>query len=102
MGPVKVAAIDDFSLDQVERAAQMDAPYTVGLIFSTKYAPHGWSLGRRNEEMDARYFGFHRDVGPAMAARLLGGHVVWHEERGGQWAAVLHFDRPAVARLEQP
>jgi hypothetical protein len=30
---------------------------------------------------------------------MLGGKVVWHAERKGQWAAVLHFDRPQEARL---
>jgi hypothetical protein len=99
---VKVAPIDNFSLDQIGRAAQLNTPYTVGLIFSTKYAPHLWTFGRMNERMDARFFGFHHDLDPAMVARLLGGQVVWREERRGQWAAVLHFDRPAVARLNAP
>lgn len=102
--PVSVTAIDDFSFGQIQRAAQPGEHYTVGLIFSTKYEPPNWawSLGRANERMDARYFGFHHDLDPAIIARLLGGHVVWREQRKGQWAAVLQFDRPEVARLQQP
>jgi hypothetical protein len=101
--PVKVTSIDDFSYGQIQRAASSDEPYTVGLIFSTKYAPK-WSLnlGRLNEEMDARFFGFHYDLDPAVIARLLDGQVVWREQRKGEWAAVLHFDRPQIARLQQP
>jgi hypothetical protein len=101
--PIKVTSIDNFSFDQIQRAAQSDEPYTFGLIFSTKYAPR-WRLnfGRRNEEMDARFFGFHHDLDPASIARLLDGHIIWQEQRHGQWAAVLHFDRPQVARLQQP
>jgi hypothetical protein len=102
--PINVAAIDNFSFGQIQRAAHLDKPYTVGLIFSTKYEPPKWSLklGRRNQQMDARYFGFHTDLAPATIARLLNGQVVWSEQRKGEWAAVLHFDRPEEARLELP
>lgn len=98
--PVPVTAIDDFSLQQIQHAAQADDSYTVALIFSTKYAPR-WSItfGRFNRRMDARYFDFHRDLDPVIVGRLLGGQVVWSEHRKGQWAAVLHFDRAAQPRL---
>jgi Dolichyl-phosphate-mannose-protein mannosyltransferase len=96
---MQVAKIDNFSLQQIENAAQLTVPYTVGLIFSTKYDPPHlpFSLGRRNEAIDTRFFDFHRDLPPEMIARLLGGKVVWRAERQGQWAAVLHFDRPQEA-----
>jgi 4-amino-4-deoxy-L-arabinose transferase-like glycosyltransferase len=98
--PMQVASIDNFSLPQIEKAAQLSDPFTVGLIFSTKYDPPHlpFSLGRRNEAMDTRFFDFHYDLPPEMIARLLGGKVVWRAERQGQWAALLHFDRPQVAR----
>ncbi|MGC1294575.1 MAG: glycosyltransferase, partial [Alloacidobacterium sp.] len=101
--PMQVATIDNFSLPQVEKAAQLTDPYTVGLIFSTKYDPPHlpFSLGRKNEGFDTRFFDFHRDLPPEMIARLLGGKVVWRTERQGQWAAVLHFDRPQVATETQ-
>lgn len=101
--PTRVAAIENFSLAQIWRAAHSQNTYSVALIFSTKYNPPRWmlSLGRFNQRLDARYFGFHRDLDPALIARLLGGRVVWSERRNGQWAAVLRFDRPAAvdARL---
>ncbi len=102
--PISVTAIDDFSVGQIQRASQADKPYTVGLIFSTKYEPPKWrlNLGRSTERTDARFFGFHHDLDPETIARLLEGHVVWREQRKGQWAAVLHFDRPEEARLQQP
>jgi hypothetical protein len=98
--PVSVVSIDNFSLPQIERAATLPG-YTVGLIFSTKYDPPHlpFSLGARNEKLDRRYFDFHRDLPAEAIAGLLGGKVVWREERKGQWAAVLHFDRPQEARL---
>jgi hypothetical protein len=98
--PVSVETIDNFSLAQIQRAATLPG-YSVGLIFSTKYDPPHlpFSLGARNERLDRRYFDFHRDLPPEAIASLLGGKVVWHEEHKGQWAAVLHFDRPQEARL---
>ena len=98
--PVSVVTIDNFSLPQIQRAATLSG-YTVGIIFSTKYDPPHlpFSLGPRNEQLDRRYFDFHRDLPPEAIASMLGGKVVWHAERKGQWAAVLHFDRPQEARL---
>jgi hypothetical protein len=98
--PVSVVTIDNFSLPQIQRAATLSG-YTVGLIFSTKYDPPHLplSLGQGNEKLDRRYFDFHRDLPPEAIASMLGGKVVWHAERKGQWAAVLHFDRPQEARL---
>jgi Dolichyl-phosphate-mannose-protein mannosyltransferase len=102
--PVQVTAIDNFSLPQIEQAAQSTAPYTVGLIFSTKYDPPHLplSLGHKNQAFDERFFDFHQDLPPETIARLLAGKVTWQAERQGQWAAVLHFDRPQVATLQLP
>lgn len=101
--PVDVTAIDNFSYGQIQRAAQPGENYTVGLIFSTKYAPtRSLNLGRLNRRMDTRYFGFHYDLPPAVIARLLDGQVVWQEQRHGQWAAVVQFNRPQEAHLLLP
>lgn len=99
--PIQTVAIDNFSFDQMEAASRLGPQYSVALVFSTKYdPPHLWlSLGRSNEALDARYFDFHRDLPPESIARLLGGKIMWREERQGQWVAVLHFDRAEEARL---
>jgi hypothetical protein len=99
--PVPVAAIDNFSFGQIQKAAQIPQPYTAAFVFSTKYDPPHlpFSLGRRNEAIDMRFFDFHHDLAPPVIARLLDGTVTWQAERKGQWAAVLHFDRPQEAKL---
>jgi hypothetical protein len=99
--PIPIVAIDNFSFAQIQRAAQLTQPYTAALIFSTKYDPPRlpFSLGRRNEAIDTRFFDFHHDLMPAVIARLLDGAVTWQAQRKGQWAAVLHFDRPQEARF---
>jgi 4-amino-4-deoxy-L-arabinose transferase-like glycosyltransferase len=93
--PLRVTPIQNFSFPQILLASRSRQTYTTALIFSTKYNPPGWtlSLGRLNQRLDARYFGFHRDLDPALIARILRGRVVWSEQRHGQWAAVLHFNR---------
>jgi hypothetical protein len=75
----------------------------VGFAFSTKYdPPRLWlDLGSRNEALDTRFFDFHRDLAPGAIAHLLNGSIVWRDERQGEWAAVLHFNRPQVASLER-
>ncbi len=105
--PLPVIPIDNFSYAQIKIAqarATEEAggqPYTVALLFSTKYDPPGlvMQMGRQKRALDERFFGFHQDLPPEAVARLLGGTVVWQQQRRGQWAAVLHFDRPQLALL---
>ncbi len=98
--PVKTAAIDNFSIEQIEKAAGDPGAYDMALIFSTKWAPpaNQVNLGKRNESNDRKYFDFHRDLSPQEVALLLHGDVVWQAKRKGEWAAVLHFPRIVEAR----
>jgi hypothetical protein len=100
--PVQVVRIEDFSLEEVLSAADFRSHFEVALVFSTKYEPThpllerfaGWN------EMKRRFFGFHRDLPPEAAARILGGHVVFKEERKGQWAAVIEMEQGEVQNAE--
>jgi 4-amino-4-deoxy-L-arabinose transferase-like glycosyltransferase len=112
--PLPVIAIDNFSWPQIRVAQAMATqeaggqPYTVALVFSTKYDPPGpllrleGRLGQQNRALDERFFDFHEDLPAETVARLLGGQIVWQEQRHGQWAAVLHLDRPQVALATPP
>jgi hypothetical protein len=102
--PVRVVALENFSSEQVAQAMKVPEDYSAALVFSTKYdPPRLWlGLGRRNEELDTRYFDFHRDLPPGMIARALGGRVVWRAERKGQWAAVLRFARTGPSEASYP
>ncbi|HLV88093.1 MAG TPA: hypothetical protein VKV39_14000 [Candidatus Sulfotelmatobacter sp.] len=93
--PVKVVRIEDFSVDEMMSAAEFRTNFEVALVFSTKYEParplmEHW---QRWEEWKRRFFGYHRDLPPALAARILGGHVVFSQERKGQWVAVIELVR---------
>jgi hypothetical protein len=98
--PVAVTSIEDFSFPQIQRALQAPETYDVALVFNTKYIPKKqmWmpAFWRRAQE---KYFGQHADLPPEAVAQVLGGTVVFKEERGGQWAAVLVFDRARNAML---
>ena len=98
--PVSITSIEDFSLPQIQRAQQEPETYDVALLFNTKYVPQKrmWMplFWRRAQE---QYFGLHSDLPLEAAAQMLGGTVVFKEQRGGQWIAVLVFDRARNAQL---
>jgi hypothetical protein len=101
--PMAVVRISNFSLPEIQKAAASAQDFSTGFAFSTKFdPPRLWlDLGRRNEALDTRFFDFHRDLEPSAIAHLLDGKIVWRDERQGEWAAVLHFNRPQVASLER-
>ena len=102
--PVKTVAIQNFGIDQIQKAAADPGSYDVALIFSTKWQPpvNQLNLGQHNESADTKYFDFHRDLGPGEVAALLHGDVVWKAYRKGEWAAVIHFPRIVEAALGPP
>jgi hypothetical protein len=93
--PMRVVRIENFSLNEVLSAADFRSNYEVALIFSTKYepGPKGWDRWGTWTELKARFFGFHRDLPPAAVAQILGGHIVFSEQRPGQWVAVIEMGR---------
>jgi hypothetical protein len=93
--PLRVFRIEDFSLDQVLSAAEVRDHFDVALVFSTKYEPSKPVMERWRwwTEWKRQFFGFHRDLRPQAAARILDGKIVFSEERAGQWIAVVEMNR---------
>jgi hypothetical protein len=106
--PMRVVRLENFALDEILSAAEIRSNYEVALIFSTKYEPGPalWDRWRRWTELKSRFFGFHRDLPPAVAAQILGGHIVFSEQRKGQWIAVIEIERDEIqsasARTDSP
>jgi hypothetical protein len=100
--PMRVLRIEDFSLDEVLSAAEMRSSYEVVLIFSTKYepGPRLWDRWPAWTAVKSRFFGFHRDLPPAAAAQILGGRIVFSEQRSGQWIAVIEIETNQVQNAE--
>jgi hypothetical protein len=96
--PVQVVSIEDFSLDEVLSAADFRSHFEVALVFSTKYEPAHPLLDRWQiwTDLKRRFFGYHRDLPPEAIARILGGHVVFPEERNGQWVAVIEMEQSEI------
>jgi hypothetical protein len=93
--PVQVVRIEDFSLEEVLSAAEFRSHFEVALVFSTKYKPVHPLLDRwaKWNDLKRRFFGYHRDLPPEAVARILGGRVVFNEERKGQWIAVIEMEQ---------
>jgi len=99
--PFRVVRIEDFSLPQIDLAVRGRNRYDAVLVFSTKYQPphelfiDNWDTWRHIKE---KFFGYHRDQLPEDIAQRLGGIIAYHEERNGQWIAVIALDRESESR----
>jgi hypothetical protein len=102
--PYQVYKLEDFTQQQIDRAAAEPGAYSSALVFSTKYDPSSplLSLGPRSQALDERYFGLHHDMQPEAIAVRLHGSLVWKREDHNQWIALLRFNRQFEARTHVP
>ena len=93
--PLQVVRIEDFSLEQVVSAAEFRSNFEVAFVFSTKYEPRHPLLERWETwtQLKRKFFGYERDLPSAAAAQIVGGHIVFSEERKGQRVAVIELER---------
>jgi hypothetical protein len=101
--PYEVYRVEDFTEEQIDRAADDPGGYSTALVFSTKYDPPSilLSLGPKSEALDKRYFGLHHDLPPEAIASRLRGNLVWEREDHNQWIALIRFNRQFEARLRE-
>ena len=105
--PMRVFRIEDFTVEQLMSASDMQSKFDVALVFSTKYdPPHPWfERWRRWQRWKTEFFGYHRDLPPAAAAQLLGGRLVYNDTRHNQWIGVIQMEpveeAHAAAGLQQ-
>ena len=93
--PFRVLRIEDFSPPQIDVAVKGRGYYDAVLVFSTKYQPahpllENWVWWQRLKE---KFFGYHRDLLPEEIAQRVGGTITYHDERDGQWVAVIAVRR---------
>lgn len=98
---VPVVPLEDFSAPQLLAAARDTSQYDIVLLFATKYQPPhdlfgGFAAWQR---WQTRFFGYHHDLPPEMAAQLLGGRIIFRESRNGQWIALIAIERAENARV---
>lgn len=99
----RVTPVEDFSLGEIEKAAQHPEDFDTAIVFTTHYvAP---SLQRyllsHPESRIGHAVEAHPDLSPREIALLLHGQIVWQDNRDGEWAAVLRFNRSYEAKLER-
>jgi hypothetical protein len=102
--PYQVYRLEDFTSDQINRAADDPGGYSTALVFSTKYDPPTLmlSLGPKSEALDQQYFGLHHDLSPEAIALRLHGTLNWQREDHAQWIALIRFNRQFEARIQLP
>jgi len=102
--PLTVVRIENFTAEQVLAAAQQPDAFDVAFVFSTKYEPQRNFMSRFSwwEKIQERFFDYHRDLTPDVIAPMLHGRIVWQQNRGGQWAAIIEVDKIRNARLDLP
>lgn len=96
--------LENFSTTEIMKAMGEQEKFDTAIVFSTKYLPPDVEREAAAKAMqnDAKYFDFHDDLMPSDIAHLLHGEIVWHQERMGEWAAVLRFPRSAMGHLDPP
>ena len=102
--PFAVYRLEDFTPEQIARAAREPEKYSSALVFSTKAEATMplFTLGSASKALDERYFGEHHDLSPEAIAVQLHGEVVWREEDHGQWIALIRFNRNSGAGPAHP
>jgi 4-amino-4-deoxy-L-arabinose transferase-like glycosyltransferase len=93
--PFKIFEIENFTRPEVEKAAQDPGRFDTALVFTTRYTdPALRARFQQHPELSrARQYQKERDLSPAEIASMLHGRIVWQDEKGGEWAAVLQFNR---------
>ena len=89
--PMEVVRIENFTAEQLSAGSYPPEKFDVALVFSAKYEPphpllQRWASWQR---WKTEFFGYHRDVHPAAAASILGGRVIYEDQRPGQWVAII-------------
>jgi 4-amino-4-deoxy-L-arabinose transferase-like glycosyltransferase len=100
--PLHAISIEDFTLPQIQKAAAEPERYDTAIVFTTHFVTPSFRryLLARPDSARGREFAATRDLTPQEIASLLGGHIVWQDDRNGEWAAVLRFDRAYDAQLD--
>lgn len=99
--PVKVVRIENFTAEQLMAASDARSNFDLVFVFSTKYQPPRSLFDRWRvwQEWKTRFFGYHVDLSSGAAASILGGELVYKDERQGQWVGVIRLQRIEEAQL---
>src|SRR4029077_8445449 len=92
----QVLPIRDFSVEELVKARQMRTQYQVAYLFSTKYEAQPLFRSNIWEKLNRRFFDYHRDVSPELAAEFLHGKIVFLARSKAEWVAILEMEQPST------
>jgi 4-amino-4-deoxy-L-arabinose transferase-like glycosyltransferase len=98
--PIQVDALENFTLPEIQKAAQQPGNFDTALLFTTHYVSPALAAWYRTHPTTggARAYANDRDLSPSEIAAMLHGTIVFQQQIGGEWAAVLHFNRTYEAQ----
>jgi len=67
---------------------------------STNPAQRAGIVGGIWTKIENQILRFHRDLPPSVAAQILGGQIVFSEQRQGQWVAVIDLQQSEIQNAE--
>ena len=93
--PLQTLLLRDFTVEEIVKARQMRSNYQVMYLFSTKYEAAPLFRSALWEKFNRRFFDYHRDVSPEIAAEFLHGKIVYLARSKAEWVAVLEMEQPS-------
>ena len=102
--PLDVVRIENFSVPELQRAAQARDEFDVAYLFTTKWEPpHALFAGPVfGKAIHQRFFDYHEDLPPQLAANLLGGRMTTYRNRNNEWTALIAVEKIENARARTP
>jgi 4-amino-4-deoxy-L-arabinose transferase-like glycosyltransferase len=99
-----VVPMEDFTLAEVQKAAQHPDRFDTAIVFTTHYVAPSLRhyLLSHPDSLRGRDYGARSALSAGEIAAMLNGRIVWQENRDGEWAAVLRFNRSYEALLLHP
>jgi len=91
----QVLPVRDFTVEELVKARQMRSQYQVVYLFSTKYEAQPLFRSNAWERLNRRFFDYHRDVSPELAAEFLHAKRVFIARSKAEWVAVLEMEQPS-------
>lgn len=99
--PFQTLPVRDFTVEELFKARQMRSQYQVAYLFSTKYEVAPLFHSDLWEKLNRRFFDYHRDVPPELAAEFLHGKIVFLARSKAEWVAIIEMEQPSSVAAEQ-
>lgn len=94
--PFQVLRLRDFTVEELVKARQMRSQYQVVYLFSTKNEATPLLRSSTWDKLNQRFFDYHRDVPPELAAEFLHGNIVFLARSKAEWVAIVEMEQPTT------